>query len=59
MKGSNTFKLNEETMIEAVQEYLDKRITKDTPVVTSVTVKSGIDHQFTILLSEKENKEDL
>ena len=27
MKGSNTIEINHATMVEAVQEYLDKRLT--------------------------------
>ena len=36
MKGNNTFIFNEATIIVAIQEYLNKRITTDTPKVTSV-----------------------
>ena len=36
MKGTNALRLNEATMIEAVQEYLQKRMPTATPVVVSV-----------------------
>ena len=55
MKGNNTLELNEATMIEAVQEYLDKRFTKDTPLVkriTTHTVNQVL--RFEVELSEKE-----
>ena len=36
MKGTNEMTLNEETMIEAVQEWLDKRWSDPRPIVKSV-----------------------
>lgn len=42
MKGTNTMELNESAMIEAVQEWLDKRwndTRADCPNVTSVKVE--------------------
>ena len=35
MKGNNEFHFNEATMIEAVQEYLNKRMGEFAPTVTS------------------------
>ena len=36
MKGTNLLQLNEATMIEALQEYLAKRMPTNTPVVQSI-----------------------
>lgn len=38
MKGNNVFTLNQATMIEAVQEYLDKRYS---PKVNVATVRAN------------------
>ena len=55
MKGNNTLILNEATMIEAMQEYVDKRYTVDTPIVKRVTAETGkVVPEFEIELSEKE-----
>lgn len=37
MKGNNTLELNTATIIEALQEYLDKRMGEFAPKVTDVT----------------------
>lgn len=42
MKGANEFRLNEATMIEAVQEYLEARIVGERRMVTSVSLKGGV-----------------
>jgi len=57
MKGNNTLELNEATMIVAVQEYLNKRITVETPIVKSVK-RSGkaYENGFTVELAEGEGK---
>lgn len=39
MKGNNELVLNESTIIEAVQEYLDKRMTTFAPKVKSVSYR--------------------
>lgn len=42
MKGNNELRLNEATMIEALQLWLDSKFTKDAPRVTSVeAIHSG------------------
>ena len=43
MKGKNVLEFNQATMVQAVQEYLDKRLTKDAGVqsVLSVTSESS------------------
>lgn len=58
MKGNNELILNEASMIVAVQEYLNKRITLDTPkVVTIWPARDGLANLFTIKLEEPdENK---
>ena len=57
MKGSNDLRWNEATIIEAVQEYLDKRYT---PNVTVTSVKSESknygDGGFLVTVVEKESK---
>ena len=41
MKGNNSFTLNESTMIEIVQQYLDREFVQDrAPKVTSVSFKN-------------------
>lgn len=45
MKGNNTLTLNEATMIEAVQEYLTKRMGA-TYVPTVTSVKPGQDKAY-------------
>lgn len=49
MRGVNDFRLNEATMIEAVQEYLNKRMTVFAPKVTSVCMNNG---DFRVLVTE-------
>lgn len=41
MKGRNEIRMNEATVIEAVQEYLDARHSKDSPLVTGFAKVSG------------------
>lgn len=41
MKGNNTLEVNEATMIEALQEYFDKRTIKPLFKVESVSAQSG------------------
>jgi len=50
MRGNNTFMLNGATMIEAVQEYLDKRMTP-APKVNSVAWGNG-DGVFVVKVQE-------
>ncbi len=40
MKGNNDLHLNEATIIEAMQQWLDREMPKDTPKVTGVKTKS-------------------
>jgi len=40
MKGKNEIHMNEATVVEALQEYLDTRHVKDGPLVLSVTEKT-------------------
>lgn len=35
MKGVNTFEINQETLLEALQEYFDKRLVMK-PVITEI-----------------------
>jgi hypothetical protein len=54
MKGSNSLHLNEATMIEAVQEYLDKRMSTHAPVVDGVKhCGSTYNAEFLVSVSER------
>jgi len=57
MKGNNSMILNKATMIEAVQEWLDKRMPDYAPeVVTNVTLVTNVtskDYKFEIVLNER------
>ena len=56
MKGSNTLVLNEATMIEAVQFWLDSIIKEPAPKVVSVSVgREGMSTLFNVSLKETEN----
>jgi hypothetical protein len=55
MKGNNELILNESTMIEAVQEYLDKRMTTFAPMVKSIGYK---DHEFKVSVFSEDNSND-
>ena len=50
MRGNNELVLNEASMIVAVQEYIDKRITVDTPKVVSVVVADKLLTLFSVKL---------
>lgn len=51
MRGSNTLLLNGATMIDAVQEYLDKRLTPKIEVV-SVTSTGSSAGEFKVDVKE-------
>ena len=54
MKGNNQFDLNEATLIEAVQEYFDKRMPIYGVVVKSVkSSRVGLSDGFTIHVEER------
>lgn len=56
MRGNNTLHLNEATIIEAVQEYLDKRYTP-TPKVTGIDLSSDYTGKtFKVAVVEEEQK---
>lgn len=55
MKGSNTLIFNEASMIEAIQEYLAKRITLDTPKVVSIKPSDRNLNLFQIDIQEDEH----
>ena len=49
MKGNNTLELNEAALIEAMQEYLDRRMTDYAPKVTAVkSSRIGLSDGFTV-----------
>ncbi len=54
MKGSNELKLNEATLIEAMQEYLDKRYTSKVAVQSVKQTGSGYSAEFTVAVMEIE-----
>lgn len=51
MKGSNTLLLNKATIIEAVQEYLDKRTMPSGRVRVSNVTQPG-NESFTVIVEE-------
>jgi len=54
MKGNNELRLNDATVIEALQEYFDKRFTGAPVRVTSVKRESsGYDSTFIVLVEER------
>ncbi len=56
MKGSNTLKINQATMMEAVQLWIDKTM-HEPPKVTAVKSVAGAynqDAEFEVVLSEQE-----
>ena len=61
MKGTNEMTLNEQTLVDAMQEYFDKRITPKI-VVKSVKPRSSTggtyssETSFTVLVQEAEAK---
>ena len=55
MKGNNELILNEATMIVAVQEYINKRITVETPLVTGIRFRNDV---FTVGLEGQANGPD-
>ena len=56
MKGTNEFRLNEATMIEIVQGWLDATIKGAVPKVESVK-HLHTEHSFVIRMKERENSE--
>ena len=42
MVGVNTLELNEATIIQVVQYWLNAQLVNNAPVVTSVTMNSGV-----------------
>lgn len=57
MRGSNTLKLNEATLIEAMQEYLDRRTVGTKQVVESVT-QYGTSDVFDVKINEGDEGND-
>ena len=59
MKGRNTLHLNEATIIEAVQEYLNQRLKEPTQKVESVKFSGSGPYQNVFLVTLEEKKDDL
>lgn len=57
MIGNNVLLLNTATMMQAVQEWLDKRMPECSPSVTNVTIKSESSGLFEIRVQEREKAE--
>lgn len=57
MKGQNEIELNEATVIEAMQEYFDRRFTISQFKVTAVRGNSSVPAQFKITTVEHPKKE--
>lgn len=54
MKGNNSLHLNEATMIEAVQEYLNARMLSAAPKVTSVKAENSSAYSATFIVNVEE-----
>lgn len=54
MRGNNTLRLNEATMREAVQEYLDRRTRGTKQTVESVS-QQGTTSTFEVRISESQD----
>lgn len=60
MKGKNDLILNEATIIEAVQFWLDSKMVKNTPTVTSVkSAKDGYSMTFIVSLDADADRPDV
>ncbi len=55
MIGENTITINQESLNEAVQEYLDKRFVLKLEVITVRPMKDGQSNIFEVLTSSKES----
>lgn len=59
MKGANTLRINQATMNEAMEFYLNSEVFKDTSSVVvsgvSYSVQSGNDREFIVSFSRTEN----
>lgn len=59
MKGSNSLILNEATMIEAVQFWLDSKMVQHAPKVTGVNAKTDVySKTFTVSLDADAERTD-
>lgn len=57
MKGNNELKLNEATMMEVVQEWLDRQLPGGAPTVTSVKGGNGqYDLTFTVTMDSSADR---
>jgi hypothetical protein len=54
MKGNNELILNEATMIEIVQAWLNANMLGDVPSVTGVNVANNISNLFKIYLASED-----
>ena len=55
MKGNNEIKLNQATMIDAMQQWLDSVMPNNAPKVTAVKVSDDrLENSFIIFLSDKD-----
>ena len=53
MVGTNTLELNEATMIEAVQYWLNAQLVNSAPVVTSITMGAGMAKTFSVQIESQ------
>lgn len=56
MKGNNTLIVNTATMMQAMQEWLDKRTVDVDVEVTNVVQESQPSGTFRVILAEREQK---
>lgn len=60
MKGNNELILNEATMIEAVQFWLDSKMVARAPKVTGISAKNeGYNQTFAVSLDADADRDDL
>lgn len=56
MKGNNELHLNTATMIEAMQQWLDAKMTHAAPTVTDVRVLEKTDRTFIVSVSDSADR---
>ena len=55
MKGVNELLLNQSTIVEAIQEWIDKRMVDYSPKIVTVSYDSTI-YMFRVVTKEKETE---
>ena len=55
MIGTNTLEINQATMIEAIQEYLDNAMPEESFKVTNVKAENGLCPGYAVTIEFEEN----